>query len=361
MRANPTTSLLSLQWLPAPAVTVAFLVCTLEGHAQGCMPAGFLSPNLADQGRYVLKRGGWEAALHYRYLETADPYIGDDVWEAGKPNAAQNWIHSFDLAATYAFTPRYSVTLTIPFLYAERSTVLDHNGSRHTTRASGLADVRLVAHAWLLDPEEERSGNILFGLGIKAPTGEDEATDTFHKSSGPEIRHVDQAIQPGDGGWGIVLEAAAYQKIVDRTFAYFSGSYLVNPREENNALTTGPYPMGPNGAIRNLSVPDQYSARAGVEFTLWPEQGLSLSLGGRIDGVPPRDLVGGDEGFRRPGYAVSIEPGVSWNRGPNRFSVFTPIMVHANRQKNIYDDRYGTHGPAAFADFLIITSFSRQF
>jgi hypothetical protein len=32
-------------------------------------------------------------------------------------------------------------------------------------------------------------------------------------------------------------------------------------------------------------------------------------------------------------------------------------MVAANRQKNIYDDRLGTHGPAAFADFLIITQF----
>jgi hypothetical protein len=36
-------------------------------------------------------------------------------------------------------------------------------------------------------------------------------------------------------------------------------------------------------------------------------------------------------------------------------------MIYANRQKNIYDDRYGTHGPGAFADYLIITSFSRKF
>ena len=119
--------------------------------------------------------------------------------------------------------------------------------------------------------------------------------------------------------------------------------------------------MSPNGTIRNLSVPDQYSGRAGVGYTIWPEQGLSLSLGGRIDGVPTRDLVGGSEGFRRPGYSVSIEPGVSWNPGANRFSLLTPVMVHANRQKNIYDNRYGTHGPAAFADFVIIASFSRQF
>ncbi len=338
-----------------------FLLLEPEVNAQGCMPAGFMAPSLATKGLSILKSGQWEAAIHYRYLESADPYIGDDVWEEGKEIAARNWVHSVDLEATYAFTPRYTLTLTVPFVSGERSTVLDHDGNRHTTRAGGLADVRLVGRAWFLDPEEPRNGNILFGFGIKAPTGEDEATDTFYKPTGPQIRHVDQAIQPGDGGWGLILEVAGYQKFAHRAFAYFSGFYLINPREENNTLTTGPYPPGPNAAVRNLSVPDQYSGRAGLGYTIWPGQGLSLSLGGRIDGVPPRDLVGGSEGFRRPGYSVSVEPGVSWQRGGNNFNLLTPVMVYANRQKNIYDDRYGTHGPAAFADFLIIASFSRQF
>ena len=345
------------------AVSVAggMMLAEPEVPAQGCMPAGFMSPSLAGKGLSMLKGGQWEASLHYRYLETANPYIGDEIWEAGKEIAAKNWIHSIDVETTYAFTPRYSLTLTVPFIYGERSTVLDHDGDRHTTRAGGLADVRLVGRAWLFEPSEERNGNVLFGIGLKAPTGDDEATDTFYKPTGPEIRHVDQAIQPGDGGWGVILEFAGYQRIAGELFAYASGYYLINPREENDTLTTGPYPPGPNGAVRNLSVPDQYSARAGVAYTIWPEQGLSLSLGGRIDGVPPRDLVGGSEGFRRPGYSVSIEPGVSWSSGGNRFSLHTPVMVYANRQKNIYDDRYGTHGPAAFADFLIIASYTRRF
>ena len=331
-------------------------------HSQGCMPAGFLAPNLAAPGGLsYFRQGQWEAAVYYRFLETENGYIGDEIWEAGREIVARNWIHSIDLQATYAFTPRYQLSLTVPFVHAERSTVLDHDGERHTTRAGGLGDMRLVAHGWLFDPEEGRSGNILLGLGVKAPTGDDEATDTFYKPTGPEIRHIDPAIQPGDGGWGIILELAAHQKIMDRLHGYVSGYYLINPREENDALTTAPYPAGPNGAVRNLSVPDQYSGRAGLAYALWPEQGFSISLGGRIDGVPARDLAGGSEGFRRPGYAVSIEPGVSWNRAENTFNLFTPVMVYANRQKNIYDDRYGTHGPAAFADFLIIASFSRKF
>jgi len=113
--------------------------------------------------------------------------------------------------------------------------------------------------------------------------------------------------------------------------------------------------------VRKNSVADQYLGRAGFSYGIWPQQGLSLSFGGRVDGIPTRDLVGGSEGFRRPGYAVYVEPGLQWTKGRNIFNLYTPVLMAANRQKNIYDDRYGTHGPAAFADFLIISSFSRAF
>jgi hypothetical protein len=251
----------------------------------------------------------------------------------------------------------------VPFLHGDRSTVLDHDRTRHTTSAGGLGDVRFTGNAWLLNPTKATNGNISLSVGVKAPTGNEKATDTFHKPTGPEIRPVDISIQPGDGGWGIPLELAGYQKIVDRLYGYASGFYLINPRQQNDAFTTGPYPPppNPNAAVRKNSVPDQYLGRVGLSYVIWPEQGLSLSFGGRIDGIPTRDLVGGSEGFRRPGYSIYVEPGVSWSRGHNTLNLFTPVMMTVNRQRNIHDDRYDAHGPAAFADFLIIASFSRKF
>ena len=325
------------------------------------MPARFVALSLGAEGVWHLERGQWEASVNYRYLDTANGYIGDEVWPEWETLGARMAIHSIDVQVAYAFTPRYSATLAVPFTHADRSTVLDHNGTRHTTSAGGLGDVRLVGHVWLFNPEKPTGGNISVGVGVKAPTGDEKATDTFHKPTGPEIRPVDQAIQPGDGGWGIHLELTGYQKIIGRLYGYVSGFYLISPRQQNDAITTGPYPPGPSGVDRKLSVPDQYMGRVGVTYAIWPQQGLSISFGGRIDGVPTRDLVGGSEGFRRPGFAVSVEPGVSWTRGQNTFNLFTPVMVAVNRQKNIYDDRFGTHGPAAFADFLIITSLSRKF
>src|SRR5205814_10049186 len=85
---------------------------------------------------------------------------------------------------------------------------------------------------------------------VKAPTGDEKATDTFYKSTGPEIRPVDIAIQPGDGGWGIDLELVGYRKIIDRLYGYVSGFYLINPREQNSAFTSIPQ----YNAVRNLSV-----------------------------------------------------------------------------------------------------------
>jgi len=317
--------------------------------------------SLGADGVSHLERGQWEGTIAYRYLHADRGYIGDRFDPTYNSTVgARLELHSFDLQVTYAFTPRYSATLTMPFIQASASSFREHENDgihRHTMSAGGLGDVRVVANAWLLDPAKHTDGNLSLGVGLKAPTGNERSTDTAYKVTGPEIRPVDIALQPGDGGWGIVLELVGYQKIIDRLFGYVAGSYLINPQEQNGAYTTVPV----YGAVRNHSIPDQYLGRIGLNYAIWPEQGLSLSFGGRIDGIPTRDLVGGSEGFRRPGYAIYVEPGVSWTRNKNTFNLFTPVIVNANREKNIYDDRFGGHGPGAFADFVIIASFTRRF
>ncbi len=314
--------------------------------------------SLGAEGVSHLEAGEWEASVNYRYLQSADGYVGDQVSpQYPKTIGAHIWIHSVDLQATYAFSSRLSATMTMPFVHGEVSSLIEHNGVRHSTSAGGLGDMRLIANAWMLDPAKHSDGNLSFGLGVKAPTGDEKATATFYKATGPEIRPVDIAIQPGDGGWGAVLEVLGYQKIIDRLYGYVAGSYLISPREQNSAYTSIPQ----YGAVRNLSVPDQYLGRVGLNYAIWPAKGLSLSFGGRIDGIPTRDLVGGSEGFRRPGFSIYVEPGVSWTHGKNTFNLYTPVLLEANRQKNIYDDRYHGHGPGAFADFLVIASFTRRF
>jgi hypothetical protein len=47
------------------------------------------------------------------------------------------------------------------------------------------------------------------------------------------LRYVDQSVQPGDGGWGLVREAHAVRQ-VKGAFLFASGSYLANPKATND-------------------------------------------------------------------------------------------------------------------------------
>jgi hypothetical protein len=213
--------------------------------------------------------------------------------------------------------------------------------------SSGIADMRLTGTMWLFDTATHHDGNFALGLGMKFPTGDSEVQDISYRATGPVPRYVDQSIQPGDGGWGVVLEAQAFQKIVKNTYAYMNASYLINPQERDPA--TG------------FSTPDSYLLRAGLSYIIWADQGLSLSLGPRMEGVPVEDWFGSSEGSRRPGYSIAIEPGVTWTHKKLAVTITAPVAIERNREASVSDIRTGRHGDAAFADWILTSSISYRF
>jgi outer membrane receptor for ferrienterochelin and colicin len=98
-----------------------------------------------------------------------------------------------------------------------------------------------------------------------------------------------------------------------------------------------------------------------------PEWGLSVSLGPRIDGVPATDAFGESNGFRRPGYAIAWEPGVTWMKNGWTLAVTVPVAFYRNRIRSHEDKRISAitgrehTGDAAFADYFITASISRRF
>ena len=75
-----------------------------------------------------------------------------------------------------------------------------------------------------------------------------------------------------------------------------------------------------------------------------------------------KDLVGGSEGFRRPGYAISVEPAISYTHGPHTISLAIPFAVERNRQRSVPDMlEPGRHGDAAFADYVVLAGYFRRF
>ena len=65
-----------------------------------------------------------------------------------------------------------------------------------------------------------------------------------------------------------------------------------------------------------------------------------------------------NNGFRRPGYVVSVEPGVSYMLKNFTLSANVPVALIRNRTRSLTDIADSTptsyvHGDAAFADYLI--------
>jgi hypothetical protein len=291
-----------------------------------------------------MEKGDWQVSLAHRWLHSDRHFVGSEEHPERQEQGSQvvNNVNTFDLTATYAVNPRLSLSLTLPYVTASRSSLYEHDRTnRHSMHANGLGDLRLVGNYWLLSPEKFTNGNIALGLGFKAPTGEYKETDYKFRPTGPVLDYLDNSVQPGDGGWGILFEFQAFQKVFHNTFAYANGTYLMTPEGQNE--------------IGN-SIWDAYVARAGLQYAIWPSLGLALSLGGRIEGVPPEDLVGDTEGRRRPGYAISIEPGISWTYQKVSFNVTAPVAFYRNRQNYM-----GRSGDAAFSDYVFLSSVAYRF
>lgn len=349
-------------WLAASPEMFGQGCIAVRGGGQCSLAGSFLS---ADGGGYP-KPGEWLATLNYRFIHSERLFSEDSEFTRPAQFDAQPIADSqfIDLSVLYTVTPRFSIGLTLPFTYASRSTTYEHdNRTRHDSSAGGIGDIRLTAYYWLLDPEKSPKGNISLGLGPKFPTGDYEAKDTFYTTTGPQIRAVDPSIQPGDGGLGFSADILAFRELGPRWQGYLQGSYLFNPQDTNGVPVTG----GPAFIRSVTSIADQYSARIGVSYAFMPEWGLSASLGPRIDGVPATDALGDSNGFRRPGYAIAIEPGITWMKNGWTVSVTAPVALYRNRIQSNEDKRIsaitGTShtGDAAFADFFITASISRRF
>jgi hypothetical protein len=105
-----------------------------------------------------------------------------------------------------------------------------------------------------------------------------------------------------------------------------------------------------------MSVPDQYMFRIGANYSV---SDFTFSGGMRMECVPAKDLIGGSNGFRRPGYVISAEPVVAYKIKKTQLYVSVPYALQRNRTQSVPDkirtEMTGvyTKGDAAFADYTI--------
>jgi len=331
-----------------------------QAHAQGCVAAHSPQPVISgldpnNQPRAVGILHGLTVTVGFRTYSSYKHYIGT-VYQAQRAalhNEVQNHVDLYDLSLNYQVTPRWSIIADIPGMTATRH----QQGNVNVYRSGGIGDMLVGAQAWVWRPPTESHGNIAFSMQLKLPTGINDAKGTTILANGQkQVRPFDESIQPGDGTWGFSLATEAYREFYFHTTGYFTGSWLFSPQDTTGVLT---YRSQPGEQV--VSATDQYLWRGGFSHPVPKLYGLALSIGGRMEGVPVRDAFGSSNGFRRPGYVISIEPGLVYARGRNLFNVSGPWAMERNRKTSVSDYANHTHGDAAFADYTVIASYTRTF
>lgn len=374
-------------------IYLALVVCMIilyimTGYSQGCVGVRPMSCSSSGNSGNLMspEKNSFQASLSYRYYKSHRHYRGDVEQKERKEQDTEvvNITHSAEIGIAYGITDRSSLTVNIPFIYYDRSSLYEHYGNsasanplhkRFHTGANGIGDMRLSFYYTIINPHKDSlRGNILAGFGIKFPTGNAKVEDEFHRIAADDsdstfTRPVDQSIQLGDGGWGINPEIQAYFNLSKRFSLYMNAYYLFNPRNVNETLTRGTAPKTFTDSLTGWhSVADQYAVRLGISHKVCPKQGVGLSIGARMEGIPSKDLIGKSEGFRRPGYIVSAEPGVSLVVSRLNIFVSVPVALYRNRIKSYSDlerdkiePQIDHHGDAAFADYLINASLAYRF
>jgi hypothetical protein len=376
------------------------LATSAKINAQGCVAVREMGGNvMCNTNSYNLKKGEFQIGTTYRYFHSFRHFIGrneqpqrqttggghdSDGKERG--DAVNIYSHTVDLNLSYAITDRLQFNLTIPYVNNERSQVFKSNQTivtatdtfRYSLHSKGLADIRFSTDYWIFNPATTTKGNLMIGAGIKLNSGSHSTSDMAPTNDAATKSIVykrstnDQAIQPGDGGIGFSIEFQGFTKLFKSIYGFTNGYYLFNPRQSNGTVKSPPLKSN----YDKYACPDQYFLRAGMMTSVLPSKSLSLSLAGRFEGIPAYDIIGGQVAYRRPGYVVAIESGVSYRKGKHTFSLFIPYNAIKNRVQSAadihktelnnentikdpvkYPAQKPVHGDAAFADYSINVSY----
>jgi hypothetical protein len=345
-------------------------------NAQGCVAirgAGGATCSLMDHMKNI-DTSKWLFSANTRYFKSFRHFVGTVEQKQRQTLGTEVINHTFsmDYGITRILNKTWSIALYVPIIANTRSSLYEHGGlARHETHSFGLGDIRVAGYAWLLDPEKHTKFNIQAGLGIKFATGDYKYVDRFYTAAGTAattvLGPVDQSIQLGDGGTGFTTELNTYYAINHKLNLYGNFYYLLNPREQNGVSTQrGGVPSAATIANTSdvMSVPDQYLIRAGANYQV---NKFTFSGGARFECIPVHDLIGGSEGFRRPGQVLTIEPGITYTMNRCNVYAYVPIAVMRNRTQSVPDilktEQTGVYsqGDAAFADYSVNIGFSIRF
>jgi hypothetical protein len=353
--------------LALPCAAIVMLLSSVGPMwGQGCILARSPEQGGLPTGEGgVLQPGHFQITIGERHQFSYQHYVGDvyQEYRAQDRTQVENRINLVTANLTYQWTPRISFEIDAPWLFATRKS----QNSPIKYAASGLGDTILGANVWFRNPEHAPRNNFSAGLGVLTPTGNDDVTNTYDSNTsgtGPAVEvtaPVDYSIQPGNGGWGMVMRWMGYERLSKSLTFYTDGDYIATQGGTNGVQRSAT--LSSTQPLNNyVAISDQYLLEAGVEFPVSHVKGLSATFGPRDEGVPAYNLFpNSNAGFRRPGFAVTAGPGGQYVRGHNILTAGVYKAVHRDRTTSYPDSVYHTHGDAAFAQYVWLASLTHRF
>jgi peroxiredoxin len=333
--------------------------------AQGCIVSrSGLETNGAEGG--YLRPGDWTTSIGFRHVYSHVHFSGptENYSRAQLGTEVQTKTNLDDLVLTYQLTDQLSLTGTLPFLYASRR-LQSQYATLHT---SGISDASLGAQYWLRSPRSEKAGanNIQIGLSLLMPTGDDRQNNVVATTYGgaTSTQYPDYSVQPGGGTWGMIMSGQAFQNLGNNTLAFVDGNYVMTQGGYHNFWTShGGTASGPPAATPGMtqfdSIQDQYMIEIGGSHPAPGIKGLDLKLSIRDEGVPARNLIGNDLGFKRPGFGIALTPGFTYTHGFTTLQFSLGRLIIRDRTKSVAEKINGTHeGDAAFANYVWMAAYT---
>lgn len=290
--------------------------------------------------------------IGYRVFNSNKYFQGST--EIARPTAVRNHQNIFDVGFEYRLSPRWSILGDVPVFNGTRNQIYPPTG---IYQVSGVGDVTLGLQSWIFRPPTENGGNLAVNMQLKMPTGINNATGTGVLKGQPIKATADQSMQPGDGTWAFSVGGQAYKSLWHSASAYGQANYLFSPADTNGIAT---FRSQPGQGV--MSATDQYLFRSGISQRVPRVRPLAMTLGVRGEGVPVRDLLGASNGFRRPGFIFSLDPGLILNYKRDTLMVNGPWALYRDRPPSVPEIEYNiTNGDAFFADYTVVVNLSHHF
>jgi peroxiredoxin len=289
-----------------------------------------------------------------------DHFVGpvEQTYRIQQGSQVENKTNLEAVSVFYQITDRLSANAVLPFLSASRRS----NNAYATFHTSGLADSNAGLNCWLFNPKTVKTGNVSLGVGLLLPTGKDNQQNNVQLAyGGPQVLVTpDYSIQTGQGSWGMVMGWQAFKDMGNQFTMFTDGSYVMTQGGNNGVIRmTGATAPAPTIALTQYNaIQDQYMIEIGGAHPVPKIRGMTWTLSVRDEGVPARNILGDNLGFRRPGFGIALTPGFIYTRGTSMLQFSVGKAIFRDRTVSVPDTILGGHGDAAFANWIWMASYT---